>query len=67
MGVTLDAHPSATHAQDFFGFVFFFLGPAAHGGSQARDQIRAVATATWDLSCFYDLHHSSGNAGSLTY
>ena len=38
----------------FFSFCLFWPGPTAHGSSQARGQIRAVAarlrhsTATWD-------------------
>ena len=52
----------------FFFFWLFWLFRAtfmAYGGSQARDQIGAVATATAisDLSCqvcqVFDLHHSS--------
>ena len=47
----------------FFVFVFCFFGlfaisyvaPMAHGGSQARGRIRAVATS---------LHHSHSNSGS---
>ena len=48
-------------------FFFGFLGraaPAVYGGSQARGGIRSVAayataTAMWDLSCVFNLHHSS--------
>ena len=45
-------------------FCFFFLHyfrapPGAHGGSQARGGIRAVATAMPDPSLVCDLHHSS--------
>ena len=46
-------------------FFFFRTAPVAHGGSQARGRIGAGAaaashsTATPDLSCIYDLHHSS--------
>ena len=49
----------------FFVFCLFRASPVAHGGSQARGLIRAVAaslpraTATPDLSCVCDLHHSS--------
>ena len=48
----------------FFFFLFFFLlflGPhlLAHGNSQARGWIGAVATATRDPSGICDLHHSS--------
>ena len=47
----------------FFVFVFCFFGlfaisyvaPMAHGGSQARGRIRAVATSP---------HHSHSNSGS---
>ena len=38
-----------------FPFFFFRAMPAAHGGSQARDPIRAVAAS---------LHHSHSNTGS---
>ena len=47
--------------------------PTAYGNSQARRWIRAVAlayttaTATSDLSCICNLHHSFGNAGSLIH
>ena len=49
-------------------FFFFLLraAPTANGSSQARVQIRAIqlptyaiATATQDLGCICDLHHSS--------
>ena len=39
----------------WFWFYLFRAVPAAYGGSQARDQIEAVAA---------DLHHSHSNAGS---
>ena len=42
----------------FFFFSLFRATPMACGGSQARDQIEAVATG---------LHHSHSNAGSLTH
>ena len=50
----------------FFSFFFFLFmaTPAVYGSSQARGQIRGAAvthattTATQDLSCFRDLHHS---------
>ena len=38
-----------------FFFLFFWATPVAHGGSQARDLIRATAA---------DLYHSHSNAGS---
>jgi len=46
-----------TYVAAFFWFIFVFLGPEAHGGSQARGQIRAVAAS---------LHqsHSHNNARS---
>ena len=44
---------------DFFFFCLFRVAPVAYGGSQARGPIHTRATATWDLSCVYDLHHSS--------
>ena len=37
----------------------FRTTPSAYGGSQARSQIRATATATPDPSRICDLHHSS--------
>ena len=40
--------------KDFF-FCLFRAAPAAHGGSQAKGQIGAVAS---------DLHHSHSNASS---
>ena len=53
----------------FFSFLFSFLlfraVLEAYGGSQARVELElqppayATATATWDLSCVCDLHHSS--------
>ena len=49
----------------FLSFCLFRAAPVAYGGSQARGPIRAVATspatatATPDLSCVCDLHHSS--------
>ena len=49
----------------FFFFVFSRAAPMAHGDSQARGPVRAVAaayakaTATGDLSHICDLHHSS--------
>ena len=55
-------------AFSFLFFSFFFClfaiswaAPVAHGGSQARGGIRAVARATamQDPSPIYDLHHSS--------
>ena len=45
-------------------FFLFMATPAVYGSSQARGQIRGAAvthattTATQDLSCFRDLHHS---------
>ena len=39
-------------------FAFFRAAPMAHGGSQARDLIRAVVTG---------LHQSHSNAGSLIH
>ena len=45
----------------FYLFCLFAISwdaPAAHGGFQARGQIRAVGTS---------LHHSHSNAGSLTH
>ena len=43
----------------FFLFLLFFrAAPVAHGGSQARGLIGAVAAG---------LHHSPSNAGSLTH
>ena len=42
----------------FIYFCLFRAAPVAHGGSQARSQIRAVAAT---------LHHSHSNAGSLTH
>ena len=49
-----------------FIYIYFWgATPAAYGGSQARGQIGGVAaayttaTATWDPSRVYDLHHSS--------
>jgi len=42
----------------FFVFPLFKVPPTAYAGSQARGQIRAIATG---------LHHSHSNAGSLTH
>ena len=49
----------------FFFFCLFRATPLAHGGSQARGQVRAVAAGlhlshitTQDLSCVCNLHHS---------
>ena len=62
----LNVSTHSTHL--FFLFVFLFLffvfsraTPAAYGGSQGRGRIGAVAraTATQDLNCVCDLHHSS--------
>ena len=39
----------------FFSFFLFMAAPVAHGGSQARGPIGAVAAG---------LHHSRSNAGS---
>uniref|UniRef100_A0A8D0YF32 Sm domain-containing protein n=1 Tax=Sus scrofa TaxID=9823 RepID=A0A8D0YF32_PIG len=56
--------PSLASSQELFFFfppclfAFFRAAPAAHGGSQARGLIRAIAAG---------LHHSSRNAGSLTH
>ena len=58
-----------THILKQLIFFFFFFGllraiPVAYGSSQARSGIRATATglcqasATPDLSCICDLHHS---------
>ena len=55
-------------------FVFFRAAPMAHGGSQASDQIGAVATGLMPeahqlrvriISASYTTAH--GNAGSLTH
>ena len=58
--------------------IFFFwiirATPTAYGSSQARGQLGAelpayiTATATWDPSCVFDLHHTAahGNTGSLS-
>ena len=60
--------------QDFFfwSLCLFRSAPAAHGGSQARDQIGAelpaytAAISMEDLSCVFDLYlQAHGNAGSL--
>ena len=58
----------------FFFFLSFFRATfMAYGGSQARGPVGAVATgyttatATWDLSHMFELHHSHSNAGSLTH
>ena len=46
-------------------FAFSRVAPVAHGDSQARGPIEAIATglpratATQDPSCVYNLHHSS--------
>ena len=54
-----------TYSFSFFGLIFSKTAPAAHGGSQARGVIGAVApayttaTGTRDLSCICNLHHSS--------
>ena len=50
--------------QIFFpSFWLFRASPTAYGGSQARDLIGAMASATapamWDLRCLCDLYHSS--------
>ena len=54
--------------KDIFHLFFFFpsrAAPTAYGGSQARGLIWATSaayatvTATQDLSCIFDLHHSS--------
>ena len=61
-----------------FLFLFFlsFLGLTRHMevprlGVQAELQLpaytAATATATWDLSCICDLHHSSRNTRPLTH
>ena len=42
-------------AKSSFFFFFFMAAPEAHGSSQVRGLIRAVATS---------LHHSHSNAGS---
>ena len=48
-----------------FIFIYFRDTPEAYGSSQYRDQIRAAAAKLHrshskpDLSCVYDLHHSS--------
>ena len=66
----------ATSPQSNFTYFFAFLGPhpVAYGGSQARGQIRAVATGLrhsqqprqiWATSATYTTTH--GNAGSLTH
>ena len=59
----------APNLKGLFYFILFYLlfraTPAAYGGSQARGQIRAAATAyttatgMLDPSCVCDLHHSS--------
>ena len=52
-------------------FFSFRATPKAYGGSQARGQIGSVAaglhtaTATWDLSCICNVHHSSGQCWIL--
>ena len=49
----------------YFIYLFFCLfafsraAPTAYGDSQARDLIRARATAMWDPSRICNLHHSS--------
>ena len=48
-------------------FFFLMAAPSAYVSSQARGQIRAVATAMLDPSHVCDLHHSSQHAGSLTH
>ena len=56
-----------------FVYSCFRVAPAAYGSSQTGSQIGATAeayataTATWDLSCIWDLCHNSWQAGSLTY
>ena len=59
---------SLWYNKDFLVWEFFCLfraAPAAYRSSQARGRIRATAaglhhsTATRDLSCIWDLHHSS--------
>ena len=65
------------HSSFFFVFCPFRAAPTAYGGSQARSQIGAVATghshsnaratAMPDLSCLWDLHHSSWQGGSSTH
>ena len=39
--------------------MLFKAASAPYGGFQARDQIRATATATRDWGCICDRHHSS--------
>ena len=48
-------------------FFFFRVAPLAYGSFQARGQIRAAATATWDPTCICNLHHSSWQHGSPTH
>ena len=51
----------------FFFFCFFRAAPLAHGGSQTRGLIRAIAAGLrgiWAASATYSTAH--GNAGSLT-
>ena len=50
----------------FYLFILLFrVTPVAYVSSPARGQVEAVAaglptaTAMWDLSCVFDLHHSS--------
>ena len=60
----------------FLFFFFFFFGlfratSKAHGGFQTRGQIRVQplaypsATAKWNPSCIWNLHHSSGQCQIL--
>ena len=55
---------AASHKLYFLFSFFVFLGPIAHGGSQARGLIGAklpaytTATGAQDLSHVCDLHHS---------
>ena len=57
--------PTVYHPKNFFFFLLSRATPAAYGGSQARSRIGATAagyttaTAMPDLSCAYNLHHSS--------
>ena len=59
---------------DLFHFFFFlFLGlhpghmevPSLGVESELQPPAYTTATATWDLSCIYDLHHSSLQHGIL--
>ena len=57
----------------FFIFCFYFLGPYSQHidipglGVETELQLLAYATvtATWDLSCFCSLHHSSQQCPNL--